>query len=88
MSSMHILPPCDHGLGGIDNTALHRIIITPRIIVQTRFRAFAVASSGESVDICDALEIVLFLFVSNPVSFSPILIRTFYYFFDPIHNPS
>lgn len=31
---------------------------------------------------------VLFLFVSDPVPFSPILLSMFYYLFDPIQNPS
>ncbi|KAG2342984.1 hypothetical protein BDR05DRAFT_313957 [Suillus weaverae] len=55
---MNILPPCGHGLGGIEDTALHQFVITSRIILQTRFPASAVASSEEYVDICDALEIV------------------------------
>ncbi|KAG1797158.1 uncharacterized protein BJ212DRAFT_407741 [Suillus subaureus] len=50
-----------------------------RMILQTRFPTPAVASSGESVDICDALEIVLLLilFLSLPFCSAhfPILFR-------------
>lgn len=106
MAKFHIsnayTAPCDHALGGIDNTALHQIIITPRIILQTRFHAFAVASSGESVDICDALEIVLFLSLpfcsarftifstSSTISHVPLLMLflSFTCFLIPLHFPA